>query len=257
MNGMLKTLVQNSQNAINDGVYDIPKRLQKSEVDLIDSIRKNDHAPLITEVKFSSPTQGKIRSVSDPAEIAKMMIKGGAVGISVLTQPYLFDGSPKYFMQIRQKVSVPLLMKDITVDKVQIDAAEKIGADYILLIQSLFDKKLVPEIDEFIDYAHKKKLKVLLEAQTEEEFENVIKTNADLIGINNRNLDTLELDINTTKKILDGSNYSKTIISESGIESEKEIQFLHKYGASAFLVGSNIMKSANIEETVRRLVMAI
>ena len=257
MNGMLKTLVQNSQNAISDGVYEISKRLQKSEVDLVDSIRKNDHASLITEVKFSSPTLGKIRSMSDPVKIAKMMIRGGAVGISVLTQPYLFDGSPEYFMQIRQAVNVPLLMKDITVDKIQIDAAEKIGADYILLIQSLFDKKLVSEIDEFIDYAQRKKLKVLVEAQTGKEFENAIKTNADLIGINNRNLDTLELDINTTKKILDGRNYSRIIISESGIESEKEIRFLHKYGASAFLVGSNIMKSANIEETVRRLVVAI
>ena len=148
-------------------------------------------------------------------------------------------------------------MKDIMIDKIQIDAAERIGADYILLIQSLFDKKILDEIDEFVTYAHRKKLKVLVEANTATEFENAIKTNADLVGINNRNLDTLELDINTTKKILNDRNDSLIIISESGIESKKDIKFLHECGAKAFLVGSSIMKSANIQETVERLVMAI
>ena len=212
---------------------------------------------MITEVKFSSPSLGEIRKTSDPVKIAKSMINGGAKGLSILTQPYLFNGSPQYFIQIRKEVEVPLLMKEIIVDKIQIDAAQKIGADYILLIQSLFEGGFLKEIDEFVDYGHKKGLKILLESHTKNEFENSLKVDADILGINNRDLDTLELDINTTKKILEGVDKSKIIISESGIESPADIQFLHNCGADAFLVGSSIMKSDNIEDNVRELVSAI
>jgi indole-3-glycerol phosphate synthase len=160
-------------------------------------------------------------------------------------------------MDIRKQLRVPMLMKDIIIDKIQIDAAKKIGADYMLLIQSLFDSGYLREIDEFIEYGHKNGLKVLVEAHTPDEFENSLKTNADLVGINNRNLDTLEIDINTTKKLLDGREKNKIIISESGIESPQDIIFLKQCGADAFLVGSSIMKSQNIEENVRSLVQAI
>ncbi|HIH07381.1 MAG TPA: indole-3-glycerol-phosphate synthase, partial [Candidatus Nitrosotenuis sp.] len=182
---------------------------------------------------------------------------GGAKALSVLTQPYLFDGSPEYFMEIRKQVKIPMLMKDIVVDKVQIDAAKKIGADYMLLIQSLFDVGLLKEIDEFVDYGHKQGLKVLVEAHTKTEFVNALQTKSDLVGINNRNLDTLEIDINTTKTLLEGFNENRIIVSESGIESPLDIQFLQKCGAGAYLIGSSIMKSENIKENVRSLVNAI
>jgi len=185
------------------------------------------------------------------------MIRGGVIGLSVLTQPYLFDGSPEFFIKIRQNVNVPLLMKDIVIDKIQIEAAQRLGADYILLIESLFDNRYLKEIDEYVDYAHKKNLRVLIESHTKTEFENSLKTNADLIGINNRNLDTLDLDIKTTKIVLDGFDKSRIILSESGIESPKDIRFLHDCGASAFLVGSSVMKSDNIETFVRQLVNAL
>ncbi|MEK6944026.1 MAG: indole-3-glycerol-phosphate synthase [Thermoproteota archaeon] len=257
MQNVLQKLIQNSQKAIDEGVYEITEKLQKSQMDLIDLIKNNNHAPIITEIKFSSPSLGKIRTASDPIAIANSMIRGGAVGLSVLTQPYLFDGSPEFFIKIRQNVKVPLLMKDIVIDKIQIDAAQKLGADYILLIESLFDNRHLKEIDEYVDYAHKKNLRVLIESHTKTEFENSLKTNADLIGINNRNLDTLEIDIKTTKIVLDGFDKSRIILSESGIETPKDIRFLHDCGASAFLVGSSIMKSDNIETFVRQLVNSI
>ena len=182
------------------------------------------------------------------------MIAGGARALSVLTQPNLFNGSPDYFMSVRSEVDVPMLMKDIIIDKVQIDAAQKMGADFILLIQSLFDQDYLKEIEEFIDYSHKKGLDVLLEAHTKNEFENSLNTKADLIGINNRNLDTLELDITNTKKILESFEKTRAILSESGIQTQEDIKFLRKCGADAFLIGSSIMKSDNIEENVRSLV---
>jgi len=257
MKNMLVKLAQNSQIAINDGVYEISQRIPKSKINIIESIRKNKHAALITEVKFSSPSLGAIRKISDPVNIAKQMTHGGAIGLSVLTQPHLFDGSPDYFVKIRKAVKVPLLMKDIIVDKVQIDAAKKIGADCVLLIQSIFDKKLASNIDEFISYSHKRGLLVLLESHTKKEFINSVKTDADLLGINNRNLDTLEIDLETTKKILKDRNEKRIILSESGIDTPQDIRFLHGCGADAFLVGSSIMKSKDIRGRVRRLVLAI
>ena len=257
MSGILKKLFENSKTAINDGIYNVEESLSNSGKDLTEIINQNDHATLITEVKFSSPSLGEIKKISDPIVIAKSMINGGAKALSILTQPYLFSGSPDFFIKIRKEVDVPLLMKDIIIEKTQIDAAKKIGADYILLIQSLFDQGFLREIEELIDYSHKNGLKVLLESHTRDEFENSLKTDADILGINNRNLDTLELDINNTKNILENFDKSRIVISESGIKTPEDIHFLHNSGASAYLVGSSIMKSDNIEEYVSQLVNAI
>ena len=253
---ILKKLVNNSQAAIDDGTYDVDVNLEKSSKDFVQIINSNPHPTLLTEIKFASPSLGKIRTISDPASVAKQMISGGSKALSILTQPHLFNGSPEYFIKVREAVDVPLLMKDIMIDKIQIDAAEKIGADYMLLIQSLFDNGFLNEIDEFIDYGHKKGLKILLEVHTESEFKNALETNADLIGINNRNLDTLEIALQTTEKVLENFDNSRPILSESGIETPEDIQYLKKCGAKAFLIGSSIMKSDNIEEQVRRLVKA-
>ena len=257
MNNVLEKLVVNSQKAIDDGIYDITETLPKSAIDLEESIRNNIHASLITEIKFSSPAEGNIRQISDPLQIAESMITGGAKALSVLTQPYLFNGSPEYFVKIRKNVKIPLLMKDVMIDKIQIDAAKKMGADYFLLIQALFDKDYVDNMDELIDYGHKNGLKILLESHTKSEFDNAMKTNADIIGINNRNLDTLKINLQTTKQILENSQKSKIILSESGIKSVNDVKFLRSCGADAFLIGTSIMKSSDIENSVSELVNAI
>ena len=251
---ILKKLINNSQIAIDDGVYDVDVNLEKSNKDFKQIIQTDTHATLLTEIKFSSPSLGKIRTLTDPANIANQMIRGGSKALSILTQPHLFHGSPEYFIKVRQAVDVPLLMKDIMIDKIQIDAAKKIGADYMLVIQSIFDQGFLNDIDEFIDYGHKKGLEILLEVHTKEEFSNALKTEADIIGINNRNLDTLEIDLKTTETVLQGYQKSKMILSESGIETPTDIQYLKKCGADAFLIGSSIMKSDNIEEQVKKLV---
>jgi len=112
------------------------------------------------------------------------------------------------------------------------------------------------EIDNFVGYAHDKGLKILLEVHTKKEFENALKTEADLIGVNNRNLDTLEIDLKTTQTVLEGFTKTRPILSESGIENATDIQYLKKCGADAFLVGSSIMKSGDIKEQVKNLVNA-
>lgn len=253
---ILRKLVGNSQSAIDDGTYEIDCNLEQSSDDFLQIIKMNRHATLLAEIKFSSPSMGKIRTISDPANIAQQMIQGGASALSILTQPNLFNGSPEYLIQVRKAVNVPILMKDIIINKVQIDAAKKMGADFILLIQSLFDQNYLKDIDEFITYSHKKNLQVLLEVHTRQEFENALNTKADLIGINNRNLDTLEINLDTTKDILFNCKKTRFVMSESGVNTPEDISYLKKCGADAFLVGSSIMKSNNIKSHVQKLVNA-
>ena len=187
------------------------------------------------------------------------MIRGGAKGLSVLTQPHLFGGSPEYFAKVRQSVDVPMLMKDIVIHKKQIDAAACIGADYILLIQAVFDMFFDNEtLDEYMTHAHQKGLGILLEVHTAREYKRAQSTKADIVGINNRNLDTLAIDTDTTRSILSRhrDKGGRIVISESGIASPEDIRSMRSCGADGFLVGSSIMKSRDVEKATREMVNA-
>ncbi len=186
------------------------------------------------------------------------MAKGGAVALSVLTEPKQFDGSLDALAQARKAVKLPILMKDIILSPLQIQAASKLGANAVLLIKTLFDRGYSGKtIDEMINGAHMMGLEVLLETHTLAEFVSALKTDADLIGINNRNLETLKVDLNATKTILQAiRTKDKVVVSESGINTMADLIFLRESGASAFLIGSAIMKSDNIEEKVREFVNA-
>ncbi|RNJ78589.1 MAG: indole-3-glycerol-phosphate synthase [Nitrosopumilus sp. H8] len=253
---MLEQFVANSRKAISDGIYEIDSNLNNSGKNLADSIRANTSRTILAEIKFASPSLGQIRDPQDPAHIAGQMVSGGAEALSVLTQPHLFNGSPEYLVAVRKAVDVPILMKDIVIDYIQIDAARRMGADYILLIQSLFDCGLLEGIDEFVRYAHKGGLGVLVEAHTAREFQGALGTDADIVGINNRNLNTLEIDLETTKRILEGRQKDRPVLSESGIAGPEDIRYLGQCGADAFLVGSSIMKSGDIASATRRLAEA-
>ena len=192
--------------------------------------------------------------------IAKTMADYGATGISVLTQPSLFDGSLKYLAIIREALPMtPLLMKDIIVSTVQIDAGKKAGADCILLIKSIFDNHLAEDsLDKLLDHAKKRDLEVLAEVHTEREFAEILKEKHDLIGINNRNLDNLQIDITNTEKLLKRHDKGNAvIISESGISSPEDIQYLKRAGADAFLVGTSIMQTPNISDKISKLYYAL
>jgi indole-3-glycerol phosphate synthase len=257
----LKLLADNSFKAIDEGAY--ATRHPSITHDVI-SVRKAitscPRVPLITEIKFSSPSQRKIRKMSQPAEIAKTMIRSGAIGVSVLTQPYFFDGSIEHFVAIRKAVMrIPLLMKDIIVSRVQIDAGKQVGADCILLIKSIFDRNMAEDgMEKLAEYARKKGLQVLVEVHTEQEFGEVIKAKYDLVGINNRNLDNLQVDITNTEKMLRRqSKGSSLVISESGIIKRADIQYLRSAGADAFLVGTSIMRSRGIASKIAELYNAL
>ena len=254
----LKRLAESARKAIDDGIYDIDFTIYHQTFSIKNAIRSCKHVPIITEIKFASPSMGTIREYSDPTRIAREMVDSGAIALSILTQPNMFDGSIDYLANARLTLDVPLLMKDIMISEVQIDAAKKIGADCILLIASLFNANLCEDsIERFTDKAHKLGLEVLLETHTEDEFRQAMKSNVDLVGINNRNLDTMQIDIKTTEYILKRCEKKKPVISESGISEAEQIRYLKSVGADAFLIGTGIMQSSNIKDKVRELVMAI
>jgi indole-3-glycerol phosphate synthase len=214
--------------------------------------------PLIAEIKVASPTMGALRVDADAGEIATRMEAGGAAGISVVTEPHFFRGSARLLENVRSRVSAPLLMKDFVVSTCQIEAARAAGASAVLLIQALFDRGYAThDVEEMIELADAIGLEVLLEAHTKAEFERALRTDADLVGINNRDLRTLDVDLTTTKKILEAVPADgRIVISESGVTTPEEALFLRQCGADALLVGSALMRSKDVFLAVDRLVNA-
>jgi indole-3-glycerol phosphate synthase len=258
MSDFLDVLANIAQNNIESEYYDNIVPVGNVSVSLKKSILNCKSNPIISEIKAASPSIGVIRTNIEPAAIAKAMEKGGSIAISVLTEPKQFNGSLEALAQARKAVKLPILMKDVILSPIQIHAGSKLGANAVLLIKALFDRGYSEKsVDEMILEAHTLGLEVLLETHTKDEFVSSLLSDADLIGINNRNLATLNVDLNVTKTILQSINpKNKLIVSESGINRAADIHFLRASGASAFLIGSAIMSSKNIEEKVREFVNA-
>lgn len=261
MHDLLDTLAQDAKRTVESGYYNagaIASASKHEMCSLKENILRCERNPIIAEIKTSSPSRTIIRRDVDAVDIASAMKRGGAVGISVLTEPKHFKGSLHSFKHVREDESIPLLMKDFIISQIQIDVAHKIGADAILLIQALFDRNYCDsDLDEMIAYAHLYDMEVLLEAHTEDEFQRAVRSNADLIGINNRDLKTLTVDLHVTEEILKKhGTYNRIIVSESGIESPTHIRLLRNAGAKVFLVGTAVMSSDNVKEKVRELVEA-
>jgi len=258
MSDFLDTLAMDATKTIDSGYYKTSLSTKQPHISLKKAILDCKVNPVISEIKAASPSLGTIRGSINPKAIAQAMEKAGAVGISVLTEPKHFNGSLQTLLETREAVQLPLLMKDIIIIPEQIEAAAQLGANAVLLIEALFQKGYCEmSVDKMIVFAHAKGLEVLLETHTEKEFQSAVETNADLVGINNRNLTTLKIDLNTTKEILEQNRtQGKVVISESGIKTPADLRFLRQCGAKAFLVGSRIMLTENVEEKVKEFVEA-
>ena len=258
MRDFLDALAQTAKATIDTGYYKGTPPAKVVSASLKQAIMQSTAAAVICEVKGSSPSRGTIRTDFAPDEIAKSMARGGATGISVLTEPKHFGGSMNSLAKVRHATNLPLLMKDIILSTIQLDAAHQAGANAVLLIQALFDRGYCQhDSAKMIAEAHRRNLEVLLEAHTREEFNSAVNSAADLVGINNRDLRTLEVNLNVTRGILaDEVTNGKIIVSESGINSASDMLFLRENGAHAFLVGSAVMTADSVEAKVRELVQA-
>ena len=210
---------------------------------------KDEPVRIIAEVKKASPSKGIIKEDFDPLVIAQAYSNSGANAISVLTEPHYFKGNLEYLTAIRRYVPTPLLRKDFIVDKYQIVEALVYGADFILLIAKALSTK---ELKELYDYAIHLGLEVLVEIHDKEDLTKAIKSGANIIGINHRNLDTFEMDMTLCDKLIPLIPNGKIIVAESGVSDVDTIKRLNSIGADAFLIGEHFMRVPSIEDELRR-----
>ena len=206
---------------------------------------------LIAEVKKASPSAGVICPDFDPVRIATAYEAAGASCLSVLTDEQFFQGSLDYLRQIRAAVKLPLLRKDFIIDERQILEAIEWGADAILLIVAILSDD---QLRKFHTLAVEAGLAVLVEVHDEEELNRALKISPALLGVNNRNLKTFQVDLATTKNLAKKVGAGKILVAESGIHSRADVERLKKCGANAILVGESLMKNGGIKAKVRELI---
>lgn len=214
------------------------------------ALKSDANISIIAEIKKASPSAGVIRNEFKPIEIARLYKQGGAAAISVLTDEKYFQGNLSYMTAVKESVDLPVLRKDFIVDPYQIYEARSAGADAILLIAALLSEN---EIQSLLNQAKELEMDCLVEVHTESELQKVLQTNAGIIGINNRDLATFTISLETTFRLRPMIPDGKIIVSESGIKSRAEILRLFNNGVNAILVGETLMKSNNIPATLHEL----
>jgi len=209
-----------------------------------------DSLGLIAEIKKASPSAGDIKVDIDPLEQAALYTSAGVSGISVLTDEKFFKGRLEYLAKIRQQCSTPLLRKDFIIHEAQIFEASVAGADAILLIVAALSQD---DLVRLLDVAATYQLEALVEVHDEYEMERALTTDATLIGINNRNLKTFEIDLHTTERLAPMVDDDRLLISESGIRSREDAARMLEWGADAILVGESLMRTDHLPDLVKAL----
>jgi indole-3-glycerol phosphate synthase len=214
------------------------------------SALKGDGIKLIAEVKKASPSKGILRPYFDPMALAKTYAENGAAAISVLTDAEYFQGSPEHLAAIRQTVGLPLLRKDFIYDEYQIYESAAYGADALLLIAAILEPK---QLKKMMTISHSLGLDCLVEVHNKDELKIALDSGAEIIGINNRNLKTYEVDLNTTRSLLPFIPEDKTVVSESGISRREDIKRLERWGVDAVLIGEALVTARNIPNKIKEL----
>jgi indole-3-glycerol phosphate synthase len=220
-------------------------KAQDSARNFIGAIRhkiSNGKAAVIAEIKKASPSKGVIRADFKPAEIAVSYEQGGAACLSVLTDEQYFQGSAEYLKQARGACSLPVLRKDFMIDQYQVYEARAMGADCILLIAAALS---LPKMQELEHVAHSLGMAVLVEVHNGEELEQALKLTTPLLGINNRNLRTFDVTLDTTLGLLSQISDDKIVVTESGIFTSEDVALMRNNNVHTFLVGEAFMRQDN------------
>ena len=205
---------------------------------------------LVAEIKKASPSAGIIRKEFNPLEIAKIYEENKAVAISVLTEEKYFLGKMDLLSRIKKITKIPILQKDFILEEYQIYEARVYGADAILLIAAILPEK---KMRNFLFLAHRLGMSAILEIHNQEELKKVLSAESRIIGINNRDLRTFKVDLNTTIKLKERVPSNRIVISESGIKNPKDIQLLKKHRVNAILVGETLLRSGDIGKKIKEL----
>jgi indole-3-glycerol phosphate synthase len=245
----LKEIAENKRlvsiESLKDGCKDAPEAVKSGTV-----LKKDNRIKFIAEVKKASPSAGIIRADFNYINIAMEYEAGGASAISVLTDKEFFKGDIKYLSEIKKTVSVPVLRKDFIIDPYQIYEARAAGADLVLLIARILTKE---QIEIFLSLSHELGMECLVEVHDNDELEKVLETESAIIGINNRNLDTFETNLETTLQLCHRIPEDKIIVSESGIKTRADVLILEEAGIDAILIGETLMRSRDISQKIKEL----
>ncbi len=237
----LSRLVTNARRLVREGYYRVADRANRAP-SFVGSLEAPDRkADVIAEIKFASPSRRLVREPHDFEDILARIVARKPLGLSILAEPRIFGGSLD-FVRSASRCGLPVLMKDIVVDPTQVEAAAFSGASAVLVIQTLFSRGLLEGASQrLIDAAHDEGLDVILEVHTVREWDEAIPTDAEILGINNRDLSTMEVDLRTTANLLSSRAKDRPVIAMSGIERRDEVEALLAAGADAVLVGTSIM----------------
>lgn len=222
----------------------------KPRLSFYDALNQADRISIISEIKKASPSKGIIKEDFNHIKIADTYMENEVDAVSVLTDVNFFKGSIRYLNDIAKFKSVPLLRKDFIIDEYQIFEAKANGADAILLIAESLSKN---QIGELTEAAKESDLEVLLELHSKGEFQKIDFSQNQIIGINNRDLKTFDVDLNTTKSLGELIPEENLLVAESGIQTKNDLEFIKQTKANAILVGEHLMKSPQITDAVKEL----
>jgi indole-3-glycerol phosphate synthase len=250
---ILDEILKSTRNRVASLEMDLSEIPSRPTLSLADAIaRAPPRNAVIAELKLASPTLGSLRSVQDLEWLAREAVRAGCTALSVLTEPHFFGGSTHHLEQVRRIADVPILRKDFIIDSRQLEETKALGADAVLLIAGVLGDRL----PEFLDHSRRLSLEALVEVHDKDEADLAVGSGARLIGVNNRDLRTMGIDLETTRR-LSGRirGRGRVVVAESGIRSPADLRSL-KSSCDAFLIGTAITLSRDPGKTVEALVCA-
>jgi indole-3-glycerol phosphate synthase len=250
---IIETKKQEVAELKRNGISSLNQRSIPQIRDFNSAISQPGRINLIAEIKFASPSAGMIREKADPIKIGQIYERAGASAISLLTDQKFFNGHLENLPAVKQAVNLPVLRKDFIIDEIQIREALVWGADAILLIVRILSES---QLKEFLHISQENGLAALVEVHNWEDLEKALDAGAVIIGINNRDLDTFEINLQTTLKLAAQIPEGHIIVGESGIHNPKDIEGLKGSKVNAVLVGSSLMSSDDIEAKTKAIVEA-
>src|SRR5699024_1335256 len=225
-------------------LYEQPSRPFK------EALQSDDEVSIIAEVKKASPSKGLIRPDFDPQKIARQYEEGGAAAISVLTDRPAFQGDLKYLEYASKAVSIPMLRKDFVIDLYQVNEAKAFGADAVLLIATITEGE---QLSELLHACREFKVQALVECYSQNDLKNVIFDQVEVLGANNRDLHTFEVDLHRGVELLHQAPEETVLVSESGLHAPEDLQYLYEQHIDAALIGEYFMRQPDPGEAVRQM----
>jgi len=226
------------------------ERMMDNSLSLEKALKDSDSISLIAEIKLASPSSGIISYTDDVERRALAYEKAGASAISVITEERYFRGKPDYIPRIERVVSLPILLKDFIIDEYQIYRAKFLGAKAVLLICSILS---LHELEKLLYACKEMGLSALLEVHSKEDLEKALSLNGAIIGINNRNLETFQVDLSTTLRLKKFIPEDRIVVSESGISTRKDVILMEEVGMDAILVGETLMRCQDVNKKIEEL----